>query len=327
MSFRRLTASHCVFAILTCPPLVSWSAAAVHVDGSSTVFPIAVQVATELRETQQDAPVIDIGISGTSGGFRKFCRGATEISNASRPITREEMDECERHRVRYVELPVAFDAITVVVNARNDFIRHITVEQLKRLWEPGAEQRVMRWNQLDPAWPDSPIKLYGPAGDSGTFDYFTEVIVGRARASRQDYAKSEDDKVLVQGVARELNALGYFGYAYYVENRTRLRALSVADKGRPPVEPSLESVILGRYVPLSRPVFVYVNAAALERPEVLRFVEFWLLNGVRAAKLAKYIPLSDNMYSAALDRLRHRRTGTKFGGAISSSMPLDKRLE
>src|SRR6185295_6803208 len=219
----------------------------VKIDGSSTVYPITEAVAEEFQKAKKNAIKVTVGISGTGGGFKKFCRGETDISDASRPILEKEMADCKAAGIEYFELPVAFDALTVVVNPKNGFIRQLTVADLKKMWEPSAQGKVTRWNQVNPAWPDAPIKLFGPGADSGTFDYFTEAVVGKAKSSRGDFTASEDDNVLVQGVARDVNGLGYFGYTYYIENKDKLKAVPIVnDKGQP-IEPSMAAVLKGSY--------------------------------------------------------------------------------
>lgn len=301
--------------------------AVISVDGSSTVYPITDTAASAYQKHRKGASRITIGISGTGGGFRKFCRGEIDIANASRPILAKEMEGCRGADINYVELPVAFDALTVVVNPRNTFVTSISVEDLKRLWEPGAQGKLMRWNQINPAWPNTLIKLYGPGTDSGTFDYFTEAIVGTSKSSRTDYVASEDDNVLVQGVARDTYALGYFGYAYYLANRQRLRSLPIAVRqDKPAVEPSLDSVVNGSYQPLSRPIFIYVNSKSLAKPEVRDFVEFYLKNGAGFATEAKYIPLPGSAYALALEHIKAMRTGSVFSGTAQIGITIEELL-
>ncbi len=299
----------------------------VKVDGSSTVYPITNAVAKAFQSANGNAIKVMVGISGTGGGFRKFCRGETDISDASRPILREEMDICRAAGIAYLELPVAFDAITVVVNPKNAFLNSITVDELRRMWEPAAQGKLTRWSQINAAWPDAPIRLFGPGAASGTFDYFTEAIVGKAKSSRTDYAASEDDNVLVQGVAHNLNALGYFGYSYYSENKNRLRAVPVVEKsGRAGVEPSLETVISGTYRPLSRPMFIYASVKSLGRPEVNGFVRFYLKNAGRLSKEVKSVPLPERAYSLAGDNLDRMKIGTVFGGVAEVGITIEELL-
>ncbi|CAG0997964.1 Protein SphX [Burkholderiales bacterium] len=302
--------------------------ALVKVDGSSTVYPVTEAVAEEFQKAERNAIRVTVGISGTGGGFKKFCRGETDIQDASRPILRKEMDDCAKAGITYYELPVAFDALTVVVNPKNTFLdKGITVEQLKKMWEPSAQGKLLRWNQVDPSWPDAPMKLFGAGADSGTFDYFTEAVVGKAKSSRGDFTASEDDNVLVQGVQRDVNALGYFGYAYYAENQGKLKAVPIIEKaGKPPVKPSMESVLDGTYQPLARPIFIYVSARALDRPEVRKFVEFYLTHGSALAREVKYVPLPDRAYAMNREHLARKKIGTVFGGVAEVGVRIDELL-
>lgn len=286
----------------------------IKIDGSSTVFPITEAVAEDFQKANKGTKVT-VGIGGTGGGFKKFCRGETDISNASRPILKKEMEDCAKAGIKYIELPVAFDALTVVINPKNTFLKSITVEELKKVWEPAAQGKIKTWNEVNPAWPSTPIKLYGPGADSGTFDYFTEAVVGKAKSSRGDYTASEDDNVLVQGVSRDIGALGYFGFAYYIENKAKLTAVAIVNpKTKLPVLPSAESVAANTYVPLSRPLFIYVAAKSLEKPEVAKFVDYYITNGGKLAKEVKFFPLSAPDYAHASVNVKTRKTGTAFGG-------------
>jgi phosphate transport system substrate-binding protein len=255
-----------------------------------------------------------VGISGTGGGFKKFCRGETDISDASRPILKKEMEECAKAGIKYIELPVAFDALTVVIHPKNDWVKQITVAELKTMWESAAQGKIMTWKQVNSAWPDKPLKLFGPGADSGTFDYFTEAVNGKAKSSRGDFTASEDDNVLVQGVSRDMGALGYFGFAYYDENKDKLKAVPVVNPKGKAVGPSIDAVMAGEYEPLARPIFIYVSAKSAERPEIKEFVEFYLKHGGKLAKEVKYVPLGDSDYKHALDNFTKRKTGTGFGG-------------
>ena len=287
----------------------------VKIDGSSTVYPITEAVAEEFQKMKKGAVKVTVGISGTGGGFKKFCRGETDIANASRPILKKEMEECKVAGIKYIELPVAFDALTVVTHPNNKFLTQITVEELKKMWEPGAQGKVMKWNQINPAWPDAPIKLFGAGSDSGTFDYFTEAIVGKAKSSRGDYTASEDDNVLVQGVTRDVNSLGYFGFAYYAENAKKLKAIPIVEKaGKPAVLPSFENVINGSYQPLARPIFIYISAKSVDKPEIKEFVEYYIKNAPKLVKEVKYVPLTDADYKHTLENFSKKKTGTAFGG-------------
>jgi len=299
----------------------------VKIDGSSTVFPVTEAVAEEFQKSMKGKYKVTVGISGTGGGFKKFCRGETDISNASRPIVTKEMEECRKSGIAYVELPVAFDALTVMVNPKNAFIKHMTVAELKKIWEPAAQGKITRWSQVNPAWPDAPLKLFGAGADSGTFDYFTEAIVGKPKSSRGDFTASEDDNVLVQGIARDVNALGFFGYAYYAENTDKLKAVAIVEKdGAPGVLPSEKTVLDGTYQPLSRPIFIYVNAKSLQKPEVKQFVEYYLTHGPKLAKEVKYVPLPDSAYQIAKKRVADGETGTAFGGVAEVGVKIDELL-
>lgn len=284
----------------------------IQIDGSSTVYPLSEAVAESFQQQTQGRVRVTVGESGTGGGFRKFCRGETHISNASRPISTSEMATCRAAGIQYVEIPVAFDALTVVVHPSNP-LRSITTAQLRRIWEPDAQGRITNWRQVDPSFPDMALSLYGPGTASGTFDYFTEAVNGRSRASRSDYTPSEDDNVIVQGVASNQGAMGYFGLAYYEENRSRLRALSI-DSGNGPVEPSVANAENGTYAPLSRPMFIYINAAALRRPQVQQFVQYFVNNAARYAQQVDYVPLPASAYQTYLQRVQRRTQGTAFGG-------------
>lgn len=286
----------------------------VRIDGSSTVYPITEAVAEEFQKAKRVK--VTVGISGTGGGFKKFCRGETDISEASRPILAKEMELCKAAGIDYIELPVAYDALTVVVNPKNSFIKSFTVEELKKLWEPEAQGKVKTWKQVNPSWPDSPVKLFGAGSDSGTFDYFTEAIVGKAKSSRGDFTASEDDNVLVQGVANDVAATGYFGFAYYEENATRVKAVPIVAKaGAPAVLPSRENVMNGSYQPLSRPLFIYVSAnAAKNNPNVKAFIDFYLANAKPLVEEVKYIPLPANEYTAVNEHWKAQKVGTGFGG-------------
>ncbi|NTW58409.1 MAG: PstS family phosphate ABC transporter substrate-binding protein [Nitrospirae bacterium] len=300
----------------------------IKIDGSSTVYPITEAVAEEFQKSTKGATKVTVGISGTGGGFKKFCRNETDISDASRPILKKEMDACKEAGIQYVELPVAYDALTVVVNPQNDWLKSITVDELKKMWAPEAQGTVMKWNQVNPAWPDQPIKLFGPGADSGTFDYFTEAIVGKSKSSRGDFTASEDDNVLVQGVARDKYALGYFGMAYYAENSTKLKAVPVvAAAGKPAVLPSVETVKNGTYQPLSRPIFIYVNAKSMEKKEVRDFVEFYIKNAPKLVKEVKYVPLPDTAYKLAADNFKSKKLGTGFGGEPEVGVSVEELLK
>ena len=317
-----------MLAVVTLAQATSAQAQGVKIDGSSTVYPVTEAVAEEFQVKKKGAIKITVGISGTGGGFKKFCRNEIDISNASRPILKKEMDDCKAAGVQYVELPVAFDALTVVVNPQNSFLKSITVAELKKMWEPAAQGKVTKWNQINPAWPDEPLKLFGAGSDSGTFDYFTEATVGKAKSSRGDYTASEDDNVLVQGVSRDKNALGYFGFAYYSENKDKLRAVPIVAKdGAAAVGPSEKSVEDGSYQPLSRPIFIYVNAKSLQRPEVKEFVDFYLKNAAAMVKEVKYIALPARAYELAAEHVTKGKLGTVFGGTAEVGVTIEDLMK
>ncbi|MBI3917426.1 MAG: PstS family phosphate ABC transporter substrate-binding protein [Betaproteobacteria bacterium] len=302
------------------------SAQLVKVDGSSTVFPVTEAVAEDFQKATKGKYKVTVGISGTGGGFKKFCRGETDISDASRPILKSEMEACRKAGIEYYELPVAFDALTVVIHPKNTFIKQLTVAEMKKMWEPAAQGKVTHWNQVNPQWPNQPMKLFGPGADSGTFDYFTEAIVGKSKSSRGDFTASEDDNVLVQGVSRDANALGFFGFAYYVENKAKLKAVPIVnDKGKP-VAPSMDAVLAGTYQPLARPIFIYVNAKSLAKPEVREFTEYYMKHGAKLAKEVKYVPLPEKAYTANLEHLAKRKLGTVFGGVAEVGVTIEELI-
>ncbi|ASC70859.1 Putative substrate binding domain of ABC phosphate transporter [Halomicronema hongdechloris C2206] len=301
--------------------------AAITIDGSSTVYPITNEIAQEFQFEHSAAPPITVSFSGTGGGFRKFCAGETDISNASRPITPDEMETCKAAGIEFIELPVAYDALTVVVHRDNDWANDITLEELQTLWQSEAEGTISTWKQIRETWPDQPINLYGPGEDSGTYDYFTEVATGESGESRQDYTASEDDMELVRGVRTDPNALGYFGYAYYEESRAALKALAI-DGGEGPVLPSDDTVRDGTYQPFARPLFIYVNAAAAEaNPHLQAFVEYYLANARHLVQVVGYVPLPDQAYALALDHFQGRQIGTVFDGQAQPGLTIEALLQ
>lgn len=301
------------------------AAALIKIDGSSTVFPITEAVAEEFQKSKRGQVNVTVGISGTGGGFKKFCRGEIDITDASRPILAKEMEACKQAGIEYYEIPVAYDALTVMINPKNDWVKSITVADLKKIWAPEAQGKITKWNQVRPEWPDVPIKLYGAGSDSGTFDYFTEAVVGKAKSSRGDYTASEDDNVLVQGVANDKNALGYFGFAYYAENPNKLKAVPV-DGGKGPVMPSAKTVEDGTYQPLSRPIFIYVAAKSVARPEVKEFIEFYLKNAPELVRQVKYVPLPAKAYTQIGSNFSKKKLGTAFGGTAEVGMKIEELL-
>jgi len=298
----------------------------IQIDGSSTVFPITEAVAEEFQKAKKGKVKVTVGISGTGGGFKKFCRGETDISDASRPILKQEMESCKQAGIEFIELPIAYDALTVIVNPKNDWVKALTVPDLKKMWEPAAQGKVTNWNQVRSEWPNAPLKLFGPGADSGTFDYFTEAIVGKAKSSRGDFTASEDDNVLVQGIANDRNALGYFGFSYYIENQKKLRAVAV-DGGKGPVAPSAKTVEDGTYQPLSRPIFIYVSKKAIDKAEVKEFVDFYLKNAPNLVKQVKYVALPKNAYTIGLDHLNKGKVGTVFGGEAQVGIKIEELLK
>ncbi|MBD2451350.1 PstS family phosphate ABC transporter substrate-binding protein [Nostoc sp. FACHB-152] len=299
----------------------SQSVKTIAIDGSSTVFPITEAAAEEFQKSQRGRTRVTVGVSGTGGGFKKFCRGETDISNASRPILQKEIDACKAAGIRYIELPVAYDALTVVVNPQNSWAKSLSVAELKKIWEPGAQGKVNNWSQVRQGFPNAPLKLFGPGTNSGTFDYFTEAVVGKAKSSRGDYTASEDDNVLVQGVSRDKNALGYFGYAYYAENQKRLKAVPVNG-----VLPSEATVRNGKYSPLSRPLFIYVSSKSIDKPEVKQFVQYYLQNAGQFAKEVRYVALPSSAYTTAQNHLNKKRFGTVFGGKEAVGLKIEELL-
>ncbi|MBI5149804.1 MAG: PstS family phosphate ABC transporter substrate-binding protein [Candidatus Omnitrophica bacterium] len=273
----------------------------VKVDGSSTVFPITEAVAEEFGKSGGGKVIV--GISGTGGGFKRFCRGETDISDASRPIKQKEIDACREGGVEYIELPVAYDGLAVVINPQNSWVDYLTVAELKKIWEPDAQGVITKWSQVRSGFPAQEIQLFGPGTDSGTFDYFTEVINGKAASSRGDYTASEDDNVLVEGVASSKGGLGYFGLAYYEENSGRVKIVPVKGKGAA-VVPSRDTVLNGTYTPLSRPLFIYVNKDSLKtKPLVAKFVRYYLENAPTLSEEVGYVALPQSEYEAGLNKI------------------------
>lgn len=293
-------------------------------DGSSTVFPITEAIASAYNAEASNPVEVEVSFSGTGGGFEKFCAGQTDISNASRPITTDEIAACDANNVRYYELPVAFDALTVVVNPQNTWAEDITVAELKKIWAPSAQSRITNWSQVRPGWPDQPLTLFGPGLDSGTYDYFADVIVGQD--TRSDFVASEDDELLVQGVAQIPGALGYFGLAYFEENSDTLKAVPV-DSGSGPVAPTAENVVQATYQPLARPLFIYVNYTSAQRnPAVREFVAYYLETAPEIVQGVGYIPLTEEAYNIALVNFHSGEAGTVFDGQPQPNLTLSEVL-
>ncbi|MDI6744956.1 MAG: PstS family phosphate ABC transporter substrate-binding protein [Thermodesulfovibrionales bacterium] len=301
----------------------------IRIDGSSTVYPITEAVAEEFQKAKKGAVKVTVGISGTGGGFKKFCRGETDISDASRPILKKEIDVCKQQGIEYIELPVAYDGLAVIVNPKNTWVESLTVADLKKLWEPAAQGKVMKWNDVRPEWPDAKLKLFGPGADSGTFDYFTEAIMGKSKSSRGDFTASEDDNVLVQGISGDKNALGYFGLAYYEENKKKLKVVPIVNQAtNKEVIPAMQTVMDGTYAPLSRPLFIYVSKkSASGKPEVKEFVEYYLKNAAKLSAQVKYVPLPANAYKLAQKRFANMKTGSMFGGEEKVGMKIEELLK
>lgn len=297
----------------------------VKVDGSSTVFPLTEAVAEEFQKANPKIRVT-VGISGTGGGFKKFCRGEMDVQNASRPIQSSELAACKAKNIRFVELPIAFDAIAIVVHPSNSFAKDITVDELKKIWEPSAQGKIQKWSQVRAGWPDLPLTLFGAGSDSGTFDYFTEAIVGKAKSSRGDYTASEDDNTLVMGVSREKGALGYIPLHYVEENHGKLKTLSLVYKGKTQM-PTKEAVMKGEYAPLSRPLLIYISEKALERDEVKKFTEFYVKNSQTLATEIQSIPLPTATYTGVLGHLNERKWGTAFDGHSQVGMKIEDLLK
>ena len=305
------------------------SPALIQVDGSSTVFPISEAVAEEFQKDNKNVRVT-VGISGTGGGFQKFCRGETEISDASRPIRPTEIEACQKAGIEYIELPVAYDGLAVVVNPKNTWATTVTVAELKTLWSPEAQGKVLKWNQVRPSWPDREVRLFGAGVDSGTYDYFTEAIVGKEGASRGDFTSSEDDNVLVQGVSSDELALGFIPFAYVEQNQGKLKLVPVedgkADNGAGPIAPSAETVRNGTYQPLSRPLFIYVARKAADRSEVQRFIEKYFASEDLIREVG-YVELTPQIYDLAKKHFAERKVGTAFGaGGSQVGLTLEQLL-
>jgi phosphate transport system substrate-binding protein len=301
----------------------------IRVDGSSTVFPISEAVAEEFKRANPQVD-ISVGISGTGGGFQKFCRGETDISDASRPIRATEMETCQKAGIEFIELPVAYDGLAITVNPKNSWASSVTTAELKTLWEPAAQGKITRWSQVRRGWPDREIHLFGAGVDSGTFDYFTEAINGKEKASRGDFTSSEDDNVLVQGVGGDELALGFIPLAYVEQNRDRLKLVPVddakADNGNGPIAPSVETVRDGTYQPLSRPLFIYVARTSADRPEIQRFVESYFSQPELMREVG-YVELTPQIYDLARAHFTERKTGTAFGsGGSQVGMTLEALL-
>ncbi len=299
------------------------------VDGSSTVYPITEAVAEEFQRTHPGTKVT-VGISGTGGGFQKFCRGEIDVADASRPISASERAACAAGNIDFIELPVAYDGLAIVVNPKNTWAESMTVAELRKLWAPEAQEKITRWSQIRTGWPDREIHLFGAGVDSGTYDYFTEAIVGKARASRGDFTSSEDDNVLVQGIANDELALGFFGFAYYEANHDKLKLVPVDDgkddNGKGPIAPSADTVKNGTYQPLSRPIFIYGARRSVERPEVKAFVDYYLNEAPALVREVGYVPLGDAGYRLASERFQNLTVGSVFESGSNVGVTIEDLL-
>lgn len=314
VDYSKIAAVALSLGILVSLTTITSAADLIKIDGSSTVYPITEAVSEEFQMANRKMR-ITVGISGSGGGFKKFCRGETDITNASRPIKPQEIKLCEQNKIGFLEIPVAYDGLAVIVNPKNNWASSVTVEELKKLWEPKAQKKIIRWNQIRPNWPKNEIHLFGPGVDSGTFDYFTEAIMGKSQASRGDFTASENDNVLVQGVSTDPYALGYFGLAYYEENKNRLKLLGV-DTGQGAISPSVETIKKGTYF-LSRPLFIYVNEHSLDRPEIQKYIDFYLSEGPALAREVGYVSLPQGIQKIVLKRYKKRETGSLYPGKES----------
>jgi phosphate transport system substrate-binding protein len=302
--------------------------ARVEIDGSSTVFPITEALAEEFQIAEKGKTQVTVGVSGTGGGFKKFCRGETDISGASRPIKPSERELCKQNGVQFIELPVAMDALAVVVHPDNDWAQYLTVDELRKMWEPAAQGKITNWNQIRSSFPNRPLALFGAGTDSGTYDYFVEAITD-GKGTRGDFTASEDDNILVQGVTGNRNALGFFGLAYLEENQGRLKAVAIKNGDSKPVKPSVETAKSGQYQPLARPLFFYVAKKSAETdPAVRRFVEF-AFTPETAAELVRevgYVPLPDKAYQLAMQSFKKRETGTAFAEGAKVGVSIEDLL-
>ena len=304
----------------------------IKIDGSSTVFPITEAMAEEFQTAQKGKVRVTVGISGTGGGFKKFCRGEIDIQDASRPIQTSELEACRKAGIKFLEIPIAYDATAVIVGKKNTWLKSISVSDLKKMWEPAAQGKVMIWSDINPAWPKENMKLYGAGADSGTFDYFTEAVVGKSKSSRGDYTASEDDNTLVTGVANDQYAIGYIPLAYYEENKTKLNALAIiggdkAPKKNEAVLPSRETVETGTYFPLSRPVFIYVSEASLKKTEIKDFVNFYLSSAAKIVPDVKYVPLPAKAYEVGKKHVKDNKLGTVFGGHSEIGLKIEDLMK
>ncbi len=325
---KPMVASVSTAALLVgCAQVPSETGGAIEIDGSSTVYPITQAIADAYNASENQEAEVNVAFSGTTGGFRQFCAGETDISDASRPISSEEIAACREAGVRYIELPVAFDALVVTVNEANDWVEELTIDELTAMWEPRAEGNVTNWRQIRPEFPDRPLTLFGPGADSGTFDYFTEAVIGESGESREDYVDSEDDTTLVRGVSQDPNALGYFGLAYFIQNPSDLKTVAIVNPDGDAIEPSRETVEAAEYQPLARPLFIYVNAAkAQDNPALRDFVDFYLDQAAAMVTEIGYVPLPEEAYHINRVKFETGQVGTVFGGESQFDLTIAELL-
>ncbi|MBS0260898.1 MAG: PstS family phosphate ABC transporter substrate-binding protein [Planctomycetes bacterium] len=300
---------------------------AIEIDGSSTVYLVSEAAAEAFKDATKSGVNITVGIAGTGGGFNRFCKGELDIADASRPISKKEIDAAKANKVEYIELPIAFDAITVAVHKSNK-LNSIKVSELKKMWEPAAQGKITKWNQVNPAWPNEKLKLFGAGTDSGTFDYFTEAINGKSKSSRTDYSPSEDDNTIVQGVSGTKTALGFLPFGYYEQNKDKIKGLAIEwdEKKTGPVEPTMANVLAAKYNPLTRPLFIYVNRKSADRPEVKAFVEFYIKNAAIFVSKAHYAALPETAYGRIMERFTKLQIGTGYNGQSEIGMAIDEIL-
>lgn len=317
--------------LLSLVSLQGWAQNTIKIDGSSTVYPITEAVAEEFQNAKKNSIKVTVGISGTGGGFKKFCRGETDLQDASRPISKTEMEDCKKAGIQFFELPIAYEGTVVAVNTKNTWLKEISVEQLKKMWEPSAMSNIKKWNQINDKWPDAEFKLFGAGSDSGTFDYFTEAIVGKAKSSRGDYTASEDDNTLVKGIAGDKNSIGYLPMSYYEENKKSLKALAIFGGEKAPTKnavlPTKETVENGTYYPLSRPLFIYVSVASAKKPEVNEFVVYYLKNAAKLVQQVKYVALPAKAYTLAEEHFAKGKTGTVYGSGNNVGMKIEDLMK
>ncbi len=320
-----------LIAIFNFSIAVSAQTKTIKIDGSSTVYPITEAIAEEFQKEKKSSVNVTVGISGTGGGFKKFCRGETDVQDASRPITKTEMEDCRKAGVKYFELPIAYDATVVAVHAKNSWVTEISVDELKKIWEPSAQGKMMKWNQINAKWPNAEIKLYGAGSDSGTFDYFTEAIVGKAKSSRGDYTASEDDNTLIKGISGDKNSLGYVPMSYYMENKKTLKALAIIGGEKAPLKkgvlPSKETVENNTYYPLSRPLFLYVSEASSKKSEVTEFIKYYLSNAMKVVPEVKYVTLPAKAYEMAQEHFSKGKLGTVFGSESHVGVKIEELMK